>query len=156
MKLSNVLFTLALTFFLIACGNKRPAQPKLPKLNKIEAASETMKNIQMTRWDLESYSYKNLDKAAVPGKRKAYLILRDGRASGYAGCNNFVGKYEEGADHTIRFIDVQVPQKMCKDYALQESNFITLLKTATSYSISESGKNMTVKCLSGELKFTTK
>lgn len=157
MKLSRILFALIFAFLLTSCGNNHPAQPKLPKLSKVETASETMKNIRMVKWELSSFTLKDLNKAAISdGKKVPYLILRDGRASGFAGCNNFVGKYEEGVNNTIRFIDVQSPSRSCKNYAAQESSFINLLKTATSYEISETGKQMTIKSLMGELKFTTK
>lgn len=153
MKLSKVLLFFALVTLFGACNNK-PSQPKMPTLEKVTATSETMNNIQMVRWNLADYSYKGVDKAAG-GTKAPYLILRDGKASGFAGCNNFVGKYEEGTNNTIRFIDIKVPQRTCKDFSLQEASYTALLNTATAYEVSETGKKMTIKCLQGELRFST-
>ncbi len=154
MQLIKTLFALALITTFTACGNNAQKKPELPKLEKTEKPSEVMQSIRMIHWDLTDFTYQNKETAAIASeKKKPYLILRDGKASGFAGCNNFIGKYEEGKDGTIRFIGVQAPRQTCKDYALQEMYYLDLLNNATAYEVSEDGKLMKIKSLKGELRF---
>ena len=96
-----------------------------------------------TTWLLESI---NGEKVVYPADYKQNFIIFTSEAegfkfSGFAGCNNILGKYDVGDHGEIGIENVASTRKMCSFMEL-ENNYIKMLKEITSYKID--GHLMTV------------
>lgn len=160
MNFKTTLF-LVLALGLFSCnennsGNEgEPAENIPTEVTPIAQPSATMETMQMQKWEVSDLIYEG-DGIDVALEKKPYLIFRDGRASGFAGCNSFVGKYVEGENLGINFKDIASTKKSCSEGNIIENRYLELLRSATTYTLNSDQTNLTVKSSLGEIHFTMK
>ena len=160
MNLRNILF-LALTITFAACGGnnseKKNKSTDLPReeISALTTPSEDMTNMQMQKWEISDFIY-NDNGSNFDLEKKPYLIFRDGRASGFLGCNSFVGEYIEGANTGLNFNNIGLTKKRCKEGSLEEAKVVELLNGANSYSLNEDKTRLTIKSTKGEIHLQLK
>jgi heat shock protein HslJ len=160
MNLRNILF-LALTITFAACGgnssDKKNGNPDAPReeVSSLSTPSEDMTSIQMQKWEISDFIY-NDNGSNINTEKKPYLIFREGRASGFLGCNSFVGEYIEGANTGLNFNNIGLTKKRCKEGFLEEARVVELLNGANSYSLNEDKTRLTIKSTKGEIHLQLK
>lgn len=155
MNLRNILF-LALIITFAACGgnntDKKNGNADVPReeVSPLSTPSEDMTIMQMQKWEISDYIYKG-DGTNIVLEKMPYLIFREGRASGFLGCNSFVGEYVEGADAGLNINNIGSTKKHCQESVLIEARVSELLNGATSYSLNEDKNKLTIKSTKGEI-----
>ena len=83
----------------------------------------------------------------VAGTKVAFQFKDGGQASGFAGCNNWFGRYDvSGAD--IAFQSIGTTRKLCQGYAMElERSVLLVLETAKSYALA--GDSLSIKSAEG-------
>lgn len=92
--------------------------------------------LEGTEWALVELA----GRAPPPGDagRPATLLLRDGRANGFAGCNGFFGSYVvSGA--ALRFSELGATRKACATGMELESRYLAALEATRAYRLTPQG-----------------
>lgn len=154
----NILFTLAIALLFTACGDgskaKTATTPVPKEVTEISAPSAIMTSIRMQKWELVDYQYKGTG-TLVQVEKKPYVIFRDGRVSGFGGCNVFSGKYVEGASMGLN-LTVNINAGSCENGAGEEAKFISILGNIAEYSLSEDKSKLKLTGTAGVLNFILK
>ena len=111
----TVLMTFVIAFFLVACD--------CPCTSGMQD-----KSFENTKWSLESFGRKRM---AVP--KKAFIIFKDEKYTGHAGCNGMSGTYDISGD-TLRLKSGVSTLMACADMR-QETRFRQELVKVQSYAI---------------------
>lgn len=157
----KILFFLAITLSFTACSDSKPKKSDeatavvIKKMVELSSPSEAMTAIRMQKWALLDYQF-NGKGTLVQLEKKPYLIFRDGRASGFAGCNSFSGEYVEGEDMALNFKPINITKKACEKGYGDEVKFIDLLQNASEYSLSDENTKLKIISTNGVLNFILK
>lgn len=146
---------LALGFFLVSCGDSSKKEEKQePEISKeitpLAEPSAEMASIQMQKWEVTDLIYDD-DGMGIALEKKPYLIFRDGRASGFAGCNSMVGEYVEGENYGLNFNNMASTKKMCPEAAVTETRLLELLEGAYSYELNSDKTKLKIKSVKGQI-----
>lgn len=72
------------------------------------------------------------------GAERPFLQLRDGQASGYAGCNRFFGRYTL-SDDSLRFEGIAATRMYCPERMTVEDAFMSVLDQVDGYELKKGG-----------------
>lgn len=125
-KLALILFG-----FMVSCGPGKTQKSK--DLSKGDTLS-----IFDKEWHLDQINGQNIQYANEQGKWPSLTLSKDdGGAFGFAGCNNFMGKFETGADDALQFSKMASTRMACPDRSFNEHEYLSNLDKVRSYSIDE-------------------
>ncbi|MGB5687558.1 MAG: META domain-containing protein [Candidatus Electrothrix sp.] len=116
-----------------------------------------VQGLQGTSWLVTAYNNDADLTSILPGSTVTVTFGTDSRVSGSAGCNRYFGTYTSTvAQRNINIAQVGRTTMLCQpaDAMVQEGNFITALKAATSYQIA--GQHLTLSKADGSLAVTLK
>lgn len=155
----KILFFLAIALSFAACSDSKSKTDDTTvaakKMVELSNPSEVMTAIRMQKWELLDYQF-NGKGTLVQLEKKPYLIFRDGRASGFAGCNSFSGDYVEGEGMALNFKAINITRKACKEGTGDEIKFTDLLQNASEYSLSDDKTKLKIISTNGALNFILK
>ena len=95
--------------------------------------------MEQTSWTLQSYTdATGIHIPAMSGTGSTALFDREGRLSGYSGCNHYTAAYKT-RDYSINISGISSTEMACHDPGVmeQESAFLADLSKATSFRVSE-------------------
>lgn len=150
----------ALGFCLISCsessknGDQNEETPPV-EITPVSTPSEEMTFMQLQKWEVTDMIFDN-DGIGVAQEKKPYLIFRDGRASGFAGCNSFVGEYVEGENLGLNFNNLGYTKKACPEAARVEDRFLKLMETANSFELNANKDKLKIKSTNGQIHLVLK
>ncbi|NOX61104.1 MAG: META domain-containing protein [Chloroflexi bacterium] len=103
---------------------------------------------------LERREWKLLN--TLPDTEITILFVR-GKATGFAGCNEFRANYQTASDGSIRITDIQAGRQVCEQPIMeQEQTFLDALAEVVSFEVLGSqGKQLTLTAPTGLLQFET-
>lgn len=136
------LFVLALGLF--SCKNEGQDAAAQAQADSLAVASQVQApesgqvsnfnfpDVEGKIWKLSEYEY---DGNTNPPFDKSVLTLQlmNGKATGNAGCNDFNGTVELKGNGELSFSGIAKTKMLCNSRMTQETRFIELLETATSY-----------------------
>lgn len=151
----RILLFSGLLLGLISCGEKKPETAsnlsETPvEIIPVDEPSADMAAMQMQKWEITDLIYDN-DGIGVFLEKKPYIIFREGRASGFAGCNSFMGKYIEGENNGIDIQGVAGTKKMCPEGNRVETRLLELLESAYGYELNENKTKLKIKSPKGQI-----
>ena len=88
---------------------------------------------------LENTHWKLIELHSLPGSlpsltKEAFLLLKDGKLTGFSGCNNFFGTYSFSGN-TIHFSGIGMTKMYCKDAMEVENGLSQALTNADQFRI---------------------
>ncbi len=113
--------------------------------------------LQGTSWLVTAYNSGTGLTSIISGSTVTTTFGADSRVSGSAGCNRYFGAYTStAAQRDINIVQVGLTRMLCQpaDAMVQEGNFITALKAATSYQIA--GQHLTLSKKDGSVAVSLK
>jgi heat shock protein HslJ len=154
---SKILLFLAFGLCMVSCEeNKQKAadtQSDQPvEITPLEEPSADMLAMQMQKWELTEMTFEkeNID---ISVEKMPYLIFREGRASGFAGCNSFVGEYIEGKNNGLNLNKLASTKKMCPDVEKTEFKLLQLLEGTQSYELNNDKTKLKILSTKGQINF---
>jgi heat shock protein HslJ len=108
--------------------------------------------LQMQKWEVSGMTY-GQEEIEITLEKMPYLIFREGRATGYSGCNSFVGDYIEGKNNRIKLNKLASTKKMCPDADKTESRLLQLLEGAQSFELNSNKNNLKIISTKGSINF---
>ncbi|KAA3638581.1 MAG: META domain-containing protein [Bacteroidetes bacterium] len=153
-----ILFALGICLF--SCGDSskngdQTEETPSVEITPVSTPSEDMTFMQLQKWEVTDMIFDN-DGLGVALDKKPYLIFRDGRASGFAGCNSFVGEYVEGENNGLNFNNLGYTKKACPEAARIEDRFLKLMETAQSFELNANKDKLKIKSTNGQIHLVLK
>lgn len=108
-------------------------QTSSPAMQATSAAIE----LTETYWKLVELRGKTIEEPKE-GEKEVFITFKkqESRVNGYAGCNNFNGKYEAKEGNQIKFSAIASTLKACPDMSI-EDELTKVLQQVDNYAISE-------------------
>ncbi len=135
-------------------GDQNEETPTV-EITPVSTPSADMAEMQLQKWEVTDMIFDN-DGIGVALDKKPYLIFRDGRASGFAGCNSFVGEYVEGENNGLNFNNLGSTKKACPEGAKVEDRFLKLMETAHSFELNANKNKLKIKSANGQIHLVLK
>ncbi|CAK8721828.1 hypothetical protein KKHLCK_11085 [Candidatus Electrothrix laxa] len=113
--------------------------------------------LQGTSWLVTEYNNGAGLTSILPGSTVTATFGTDSRVSGSASCNRYFGAYRSTvATRNINIVQVGLTSMQCQpaDAMVQEGNFITALKAASSYQVA--GRRLTLSKADGSVAVSLK
>jgi heat shock protein HslJ len=109
--------------------------------------------LENTPWNLVSFGPQGAEKALVEGSMIS-LLLANGQAGGFGGCNAYGGTYQVEADK-ISFHEIIRTEKACADNQVteQEQQYFQALQSAAGYELDGNTLHITYDDGNGVLVF---
>ena len=114
-------------------------------------------NLRGTSWLVTEYESDTGLISILPGSTVTTSFGTDGRVNGSGGCNRYFADYTASTSSTsIKIAQIGLTRMLCQpaDAMVQEGNFITALKSASTYQIS--GRHLTLNKADGSVAVTLK
>lgn len=140
------LFSVLLGFSVLIMGcnvNNKPSEVALDKTEKPTPISDA--SITETYWKLTHLEGKPI-KMSSEQEREIHFLLKEkeGRVTGFAGCNTLNGIYELQDGNRIRFSELGVTMMACPDLAVNEQDVLNVFNLADNYTIHGDTLNLNV------------
>ncbi len=115
--------------FMVSCGPGKTQESN-------DSSKEDTLSIFDKEWHLDQINGRSIQYANEQGKWPSLTLSKeDGGAFGFAGCNNFMGKFEAGADHALQFSKMASTRMACPNLSFNENEYLRILDEVRSYVI---------------------
>lgn len=92
-------------------------------------------NIMETSWKLITLNGKAVSSNLEQQKDINFVLRKDGKVTGFTGCNNFNGTYTLEEGNRIRFSKMAATRMACPDILVKEFEFLEIFELADNYTI---------------------
>ncbi len=127
----NIFGLLLIALLAISC---HPAKQKA-MTNNSNLEMMTDDAIMETSWKLTTLEGKEVTASPNQQEDIHFVLRKDGKVTGYTGCNIFNGTYTLEKGNRIRFSKMASTRMACGDEAIKEFDFLQIFELADNYTI---------------------
>ena len=131
----NLIFTLFILTVLSSCAQRAQKLQTDTPATEI-SIPENENPIVNKYWKLISLQGKAIQMAENQEREQYFILRSDGTLTGFAGCNQFHGRFELRDGDRIRFNkNLATTRKACPNGDIDENDFLNVFKVTDNYSI---------------------
>lgn len=88
-------------------------------------------------WKLDRLGDQNITVPTINDNEIGFTLTPDNTISGFAGCNQFSGKFEYGPNNAIQFSPMMATKMFCEDMQSTERGFFMVFMEVSTYRVSD-------------------